>query len=143
MVSLQGDLLVWLLSAAFAHDSTHSQAVLAHARARDELLMATMELRERAMALHLHIPRKFTLNTRRERVDVRASWAAVICKVEQVRGLGLGYDTATCLHASSTASLASVIMTAYNLSLRNCVVGHVHFAHAPHSPVICPCAAGA
>lgn len=85
-VLLQGDLLVWLLSAAFAHDSTHSQAVLVHARARDELLMATMELRERAMALHLHIPHKFTLNTRREHVDVRASWASVICKVEQVRG---------------------------------------------------------
>jgi hypothetical protein len=88
VVLLQGDLLVWLLSAAFAHDSTHSQAVLAHARARDELLMATMELRERAMALHLHIPHKFTLNMRRERVDVRASWAAVISKVEQVRDRG-------------------------------------------------------
>lgn len=88
VLSPQGDLLVWLLSAAFAHDSTHSQAVLAHARARDELLMATMELRERAMALHLHIPHKFTLNTRRERVDVHASWAAVISKVEQVSGPG-------------------------------------------------------
>lgn len=46
--------------------------------------MATMELRERAMALHLHIPHKFTLNTKRERVDVRAGWADTISRVKQV-----------------------------------------------------------
>jgi hypothetical protein len=80
----QGDLLCWLVSAALAQDSSHNHAALARARARDELLVATMELRERAMALHLHIPHKFTLNTKRERVDVRAGWAETISKVEQV-----------------------------------------------------------
>lgn len=43
-----------------------------------------MELRERAMALHLHIPHKFTLNSKRVCFDVRASWAAIIARVEQV-----------------------------------------------------------
>ena len=81
---MQGDLLYWLLSAALTQDSARNHAALAHARARDELLMATMELRERAMALHLHIPHKFTLNTKRERVDVRAGWADTISRVEQV-----------------------------------------------------------
>lgn len=81
---IQGDLLAWLLSAALAQDSAHACTVLARARARDELLIATMELRERAMALHLHIPHKFTLNTKRMRVDVRASWTGIISRVEQV-----------------------------------------------------------
>lgn len=85
MMSVQGDMLAWLLSAALAQGSAHSCAALARARARDELLIATMELRERAMALHLHIPHRFTLNTRRARLDVRASWSATITRVEQVR----------------------------------------------------------
>jgi hypothetical protein len=80
----QGDLLVWLLAAALAAGMDHSQAVLAAARSRDEVLLATLELRERAMALHLHFPLKFTLNGRRAAVDVRAAWAAAIARVEKV-----------------------------------------------------------
>jgi len=80
----QGDLLTWLLSGALAQDTNHSRLVLARARARDELLVATMELRERAMALHLHIPHKFTLNANRPCFDARTIWAAIITKVEEV-----------------------------------------------------------
>lgn len=89
--------MAWLLSAALAQDSAHSCSVLSRARARDELLIATMELTERAMALHLHIPHKFTLNTKRERVDVRASWGGVISRVEQV---GSKQITAQCMHCN-------------------------------------------
>lgn len=81
----QGDLLTWLLSGALAQDTNQSRLVLARARARDELLVATMELRERAMVLHLHIPHKFTLNANRPCFNARTTWAAIIAKVEEVR----------------------------------------------------------
>jgi hypothetical protein len=80
----QGDLLTWLLSAVFAHDHAISHAALSRMRTRDGLRLATLELQERAMALHLHIPYKFTLSRNRACVDVRASWAAIIAQVEKV-----------------------------------------------------------
>jgi hypothetical protein len=59
--------------------------VLLQARARDDMLQATMQMRERAMALHLHFPLKFTLSrSTGPAVDARAAWAAVIKRVEAV-----------------------------------------------------------
>jgi hypothetical protein len=50
------------------------------------MLQATMHMRERAMALHLHFPLKFTLSRGTgPAVDARAAWAAIIKRVEAVR----------------------------------------------------------
>lgn len=81
----QGDLLGWLLSTAITHDAAQARGALRRARARDELVNATMELRERARALHLHFPLKFTLSTAGPVVDASAHWAAIISRVETVR----------------------------------------------------------
>lgn len=77
-------MLTWLLSAAVSHDTAHGREVLSHARARDELLIATFELRERALALHLHIPHRFTLNRPPAYLKRQSAWAAVMARVEKV-----------------------------------------------------------
>lgn len=82
--AVQGDRLTWLLSTAVAHDITHARGVLLKARARDELMNATMEMRQRAVALHLHFPWKFTLDSRRPVTDVQAVWSEIVRKVEAV-----------------------------------------------------------
>jgi hypothetical protein len=86
---VQGDLLAWLLAPALRHDAAHSHAVLARVRARHELQLDAMQLRERALALHLHYPHKFTLSGRHGgavilTTDSRAVWAAAIARVQQV-----------------------------------------------------------
>jgi hypothetical protein len=58
---MQGDLLNWLLSSAIAHDTARCHSSLLRTFTRDEVVISTMELRERALALHLHFPLKFTL----------------------------------------------------------------------------------
>ena len=89
---VQGDRLTWLLSTAVAHDITHARGVLLKARARDDLVIATMEMRQRAIALHLHFPWKFTLDSRGPVTDVQSSWADVVRRGEAV---GLGWDSMT------------------------------------------------
>lgn len=68
-----------------AHDTAHARGVLLKARARDELVVATMEMRQRAVALHLHFPWKFTLNHNGPVTDEQALWAGVMRRVEAVR----------------------------------------------------------
>lgn len=129
-------MLAWLLSAALAQGSAHSCAALARARARDELLIATMELRERAMALHLHIPHRFTLNTRRARLDVRASWSATITRVEQVRPS----PTGMCVRvAACVCCCMCVLRYVHQLpTARGCTSTSIQLLW----PVMCPCRRG-
>jgi hypothetical protein len=85
LLLLQGDLLSWLLSSAIAHDTAQAKAVPLRASARDDMLQATMQMRERAMALHLHFPLKFTLSRGTGlAVDARAALAAIMKRVEAV-----------------------------------------------------------
>lgn len=58
---MQGDLLNWLLSSAIAYDTARCHSSLLRTFTRDEVMISTLELRERALALHLHFPLKFTL----------------------------------------------------------------------------------
>lgn len=127
-------MLAWLLSAALAQGSAHSCAVLARARARDELLTATLELRERAMALHLHIPHRFTLNSRRARLDVRASWSATITRVEQVRPS----PTGMCVCRAACVCCGMPRYVHQLLAAHGCTSTSTQMLW----PVVCPCRSG-
>ncbi len=52
--------------------------------ARDGRLIDGLELRERALALHAHIPDRFTLSRRLLRSDSRGTWRNMIERVNVV-----------------------------------------------------------
>lgn len=80
VIVAQGDLYRWLLAPALGRDAQAAQAALAQAHARDSMILAGVELRQRALALHFHIPRRFTLSNPRPHSygDVPGSWAATM-----------------------------------------------------------------
>lgn len=135
LLVLQGDMLAWLLSTALAHDSAHSHKVLLKARARDNLIVATMELRQRAIALHLHFPWKFTLSSRGPVADVYAVWRKVINKVEAVSGNHCHvYESDVCFcHTeliTSTAHMAESFCYGGVIMLNSSPAWKVHMAGA-------------
>jgi hypothetical protein len=81
---MQGDLLLWLLSPALAHDAAAAAATLRRARQRDRVLVDAFELRERALALARHRPCVFTLEAAGHGSGWRAVWDAAVERVEQV-----------------------------------------------------------
>lgn len=83
-VALQGDLLVFILRRALAHDAASTATALRQCLQRDRLLIDAMELRECAVALHLDRPRAFTLTQPVGKYNTRAVWAKAITHVERV-----------------------------------------------------------
>jgi hypothetical protein len=100
LTCLQGDLLLWVLAPALLHDSSHSQYIQQRSLARDTLLLDTMELREKAIAVHVHHPTKFTIDYKGPVVDIHKVWSSAIRNVDEV---GLRYSSYLLLAPKSYA----------------------------------------
>ena len=76
--------MLWALAPALVHDSSHFHYIQQRSLARDTLLLDTMELREKAIAVHVHHPTKFTIDYKGPVVDIRKVWASAVKKVDEV-----------------------------------------------------------
>jgi hypothetical protein len=81
---LQGDVLLWLLEPALLADSQQARFVRASTEHRDRRLLDTWELHEKALALHIHQPIRFTIDFKGAVRDMRKVWADAEETVEEV-----------------------------------------------------------